>query len=69
MDIEWAPATFSVGEVVVDVDRPQWGKGKIIEDRTAQRSPSCGQRLYIDFEHRGVVMVYTAQRVLKSATA
>ena len=65
----WTPTLFKVGEVVIDADRPEWGKGVIVEDRTAPRSPTCGQRLYIEFERRGRVMVYTAQRVLQRVVA
>lgn len=68
-DTSWQPTRFAVGNLVMDVDRPQWGKGKVIEDRTRRCSPNCGQRLYVDFEHRGLVMIYTAMRVLKLADA
>lgn len=59
------PAVFGVGDLVEDVDRPQWGRGTVVADRTAARSPTSGQRLHVDFERRGLVMVYTAQRVLR----
>ena len=59
------PPIFQVGEIVVDEGRPSWGEGRIVEDRTFARSPTSGQRLYIDFQRRGLVTVYTAQRVLR----
>lgn len=65
METNWSPTRFSVGDTVSDVDRRGWGNGAVVEDRTRPRSPTCGQRLYIDFENRGLVMVYTVQRVLK----
>ncbi|HEY1378909.1 MAG TPA: DUF3553 domain-containing protein [Gemmataceae bacterium] len=65
----WEPKRFQVGDVVVDVDRPKWGKGIVVEDRTFARSPTKGQRLDIVFEGRGRVMVFTAQRILRRVSA
>ena len=62
------PERFSVGDEVVDADRPQWGIGRVVEDSTRARSPSKGQRLTIEWEGRGRVMVFTALRALRPAT-
>jgi hypothetical protein len=62
---DWAPERFSVGDIVVRVGRAKWGRGTVIEDRTFRRSPTKGQRLVIDFERRGKVMVFTALTVLR----
>jgi hypothetical protein len=65
MKSSWEPERLQVGDVVIDIDRPEWGKGTVVEDSTFPRSPTKGQRLDIVFEHRGRVMVFTAQRVLR----
>ncbi len=62
----WSPETFKVGDVVVDDRRPARGSGLVVEDRTTLRSPSVGQKLTIDFENRGRVLVYTAKQSLRS---
>lgn len=64
----WQPERFALGDLVVDPERPQWGVGKVTEDRTAPRSPTLGQCLFIEWEGRGLQMVYTAQRSLQLAT-
>ena len=66
-DDTWQSERFRVGDVVIDVDRPQWGKGTVVADNSFPRSPTTGQRLDIVFEGRGRVMVFTAMRVLRLA--
>jgi Protein of unknown function (DUF3553) len=63
-DDTWQPERFRVGDVVIDVDRPQWGKGTVVEDSSVP-ALTKGQRLDIVFEGLGRVMVFTAQRVLR----
>jgi hypothetical protein len=65
----WEPERLKVGDVVIDVDRPQWGNGTVVEDNTFRCSPSIGQRLQIVFENPGRVMVFTAKRVLRRVDA
>lgn len=60
----WQPEWFVVGDTVVDPGRPQWGVGRVVEDRTFARSPTIGQRLLIDWAGRGLVSIFTAERVL-----
>jgi hypothetical protein len=61
----WEPERFAVGDTVVDPDRPLWGIGRVVEDRTFARSPTVGQRLVVEWAGRGLVSVFTAQRVLR----
>ncbi|HEV3300526.1 MAG TPA: DUF3553 domain-containing protein [Planctomycetaceae bacterium] len=65
----WAPERFAVGDIVVRVGRAKWGRGVVIEDSTRRRSPIVGQRLIVDFESRGKVMLFTAVTVIRRATA
>lgn len=60
-----AQEKFQVGESVRDPERPKWGVGRIVEDRTFARSPTVGQRLAIDWQGRGVVTILTATRSLE----
>lgn len=55
-------ATLSVGDVVVDVDRPELGQGVVIQDNSPANSPATEQCLTIAFESLGKVIVFTAQR-------
>ena len=61
----WEPKRFSVGERLIDPERPEWGTGIVVRDGSARRSPIVGQRLHVDWEHRGITMVLTATRNLK----
>jgi hypothetical protein len=65
----WEPERFAVGDLVVDSKRPEWGVGRVVEDRTFQRSPTKGQRLTIEWKGRGRIMVFTAMRNLRPAPA
>ncbi len=65
----WEPERFAVGDAVVDPGRPQWGVGRVVEDRTFARSPTVGQRLVIEWVGHGLVSVFTAQRVLRPSPA
>jgi hypothetical protein len=66
--VRWEPEQFAVGDTVVDPDRPQWGIGRVVEDRTCARSPTVGQRLVIEWAGRGRVSMLTARRVLRRAS-
>lgn len=63
----WQPTHFAVGDLVVDPERTEWGVGQVMEDRTAPRSPTLGQRLNIEWEGRGLVMIFTAKHSLQLA--
>ena len=63
----WEPERFAVGDAVTDPERPQWGIGRVVEDRTFARSPTVGQRLVVEWAGRGLVSVFTAQRALRRA--
>jgi hypothetical protein len=65
MSINWNPETFAVGDTVIDPDRPEWGRGTVVRDSSAPRSPTVGQKLHINWEARGLVMVFTAKRNLR----
>jgi hypothetical protein len=65
----WRPDPFTVGEIVVDVDRPTWGKGRIVKEEPARGSETGGQRLWVEFENRGRVTVFTTLRTLRRVTA
>ena len=54
---------FVVGDVVFDVDRPQWGNGSVVKVHAYPKN--SGQKLTIDFEKRGLISVYSSMRVLK----
>jgi hypothetical protein len=64
----WVPERFSVGDIVIRVGRAKWGRGVVVEDRTAPRSPTVGQKLIVEFERRGKVMLFTAVTVIRRAT-
>ena len=61
----WEPTRFTVGDEVADPQRPNWGVGRVIEDRTFRRSPTAGQRLLVEWSGRGLTTVFTALRVLE----
>ena len=63
------PKLFSVGDRLVDPERPEWGTGVVVRDSSASRSPAVGQRLHVDWEHRGLTLVLTATRNLKPLDA
>ena len=65
--MNWDPERFAVGDLVIDPERPQWGIGRVIEDRTRARSPTIGQRLTVEWTGRGRVMIFTATRSLRLA--
>lgn len=65
MSTDWNPETLAVGDTVIDLERPEWGRGTVIRDSSAQRSPTVGQKLHINWEGRGLVMVFTAKRNLQ----
>jgi hypothetical protein len=61
----WKPMRFTVGDEVVDPQRPKWGVRRVIEDRTFGCSPTVGQRLLIKWSDRGLTTVFTALQVLE----
>jgi len=63
--VAWQPERFAVGDWVLDPARPQWGVGRVTEDRTFARSPTVGQRLVIEWAGRGLVSVLTARRAMR----
>jgi hypothetical protein len=65
--MSWQPERFEVGDLVIDPGRPRWGVGRVVEDRTFACSPTVGQRLVIEWAGRGLVSVFTAQRMLRRA--
>jgi hypothetical protein len=54
-----------VGNAVIDPSRPQWGVGRVVEDRTFARFPTIDQRLVIEWAGRARVTVFTAQQFLR----
>ncbi|WP_197138491.1 DUF3553 domain-containing protein [Crateriforma conspicua] len=69
MNSHVAPRHFSVGDRLVDPERPKWGTGVVVRDSSAARSPTVGQRLDVEWEHRGLTTVLTATRNLKPLDA
>ncbi|MBX9582092.1 MAG: DUF3553 domain-containing protein [Gemmataceae bacterium] len=67
--VNWQPERFAVGDAVTDPDRPGWGVGRVVEDRTVARSPTTGQRLLVEWAGRGRVSVLTATRPLRRVSA
>ena len=66
--MNWEPTRFTVGDEVVDPERPKWGVGRVVDDRTFPRSATVGQRLLNEGSERGLVTVCTAKRVLERVT-
>jgi hypothetical protein len=66
--LDWAPERFSVGDIVVRVGRAKWGRGVVVEDRTPPRWPVPGQKLVVEFDLRGKVLLLTATTVIRRAT-
>jgi Protein of unknown function (DUF3553) len=64
----WAPERFAVGDIVVRVGRAKWGRGVVVEDRTPPRWPIPGQKLIVEFDRRGKVLLLTATTVIRHAT-
>jgi len=67
MNTNWKPEKLKVGDNVIDPDRPEWGQGTVARDNSAPNSPTVGQKLHINWDGRGMVMVITANRNLQRA--
>jgi hypothetical protein len=65
----WQPERFNVGDLVIDPNVSEWGIGRVVKDQTYARSPTCGQRIIVDFPGRGLVMVFTAIRILRKVNS
>lgn len=60
---------FQHGDVVIHKARPDWGSGVVRQAQQTELANGTGQRLVVDFVHRGRVTIHTRFAPLVHATA